>query len=403
MNLNETKLTVSQVNMYIKSLLDSDFRLKRISVIGELSNCKIYYSSGHIYFSIKDEESALAGVMFKSNAQKLKFTPEDGMLVSVTGRIAVYERDGKYQIYAESMEPAGEGALAIAFEQLKKKLSDEGLFDADKKRPIPAFPKKIGVITGEYGAAIQDIFNILGRRYPLAEIVFCPAIVQGSTAACSIISAIKKINSIGGIDVMIVGRGGGSAEDLWCFNDERLVRAVAASAIPVISAVGHETDFTLCDFAADLRAPTPSAAAELAVPDSEELLNLISTLKSRLDKNISSFFTNEGLRLDRYKSIASASGLEAFLDRQMSQNENTVMRLDYAINKFFDFNSSLLSNLCTRLEATSPLRIMARGYSMCMTKEKIVAGIADVNVGDKLTIRVSDGKIGCEVKQKWQK
>lgn len=393
----ETRLTVTQLNTYVKSLLDGDLRLRSVSVTGELSNCKVYYSSGHMYFSLKDEKCALSGVMFRQFAQSLKFTPEDGMKVVVSGYVSVFEREGKYQFYAERMEPDGAGSLAVAFEQLKKKLSAEGLFDPEKKRPLPQFPKKIGVITSEYGAAVKDIFNVLGRRYPLAEVVFCPAVVQGPTAPPSVIEAIEKMNSLGDIDTLIVGRGGGSAEDLWCFNDERLVRAVASSGIPVISAVGHETDFTLCDFAADLRAPTPSAAAELAVPDISDLADTLATLKKRMNNSVVSYFGNEKLKLERYSAAVGRKGFETFCENNLGKINRLVMQLDFSVGKYLDGNTAALGNLCARLEAASPLKIMARGYSTCLSGDRTVRSVNDVAVGDSVKIVVSDGTIDCEV------
>ena len=393
---NQMSLTVTQVNMYIKSLIDGNPMLTRIVVEGEISNFKSYYSSGHLYFSLKDEGGTLACVMFKSSASSLKFVPEDGMKVYVTGRISVFERDGRYQLYAEKMEPAGNGALAIAFEQLKKKLTAEGLFDESRKRALPEFPKRVGVITSEYGAAVRDIFNVLGRRYPLAEVVFCPAVVQGATAPMSIVNAIKKMNAIGNIDVLIVGRGGGSAEDLWCFNDELVVRAVAGSKIPVISAVGHETDFTLCDFAADLRAPTPSAGAELAVPDIEELRGSMDVLLSRLKKSIAGIYTNERLRLEQMSVIAGPGGAKIFLSRQESLIGQLGMRLDYSLEKLIISNDNSLKNLITRLDSASPLKNMLRGYSAVTSGDRAVTSVKDVKQGDILSIRVSDGKIECE-------
>ena len=393
---NQMSLTVTQVNMYIKSLIDGNPMLTRIVVEGEISNFKSYYSSGHLYFSLKDEGGTLACVMFKSSASSLKFVPEDGMKVYVTGRISVFERDGRYQLYAEKMEPAGNGALAIAFEQLKKKLTAEGLFDESRKRALPEFPKRVGVITSEYGAAVRDIFNVLGRRYPLAEVVFCPAVVQGATAPMSIVNAIKKMNAIGNIDVLIVGRGGGSAEDLWCFNDELVVRAVAGSKIPVISAVGHETDFTLCDFAADLRAPTPSAGAELAVPDIEELRGSMDVLLSRLKKSIAGIYTNERLRLEQMSVIAGPGGAKIFLSNQENRIGQLGMRLDYSLEKLIISNDNSLKNLITRLDSASPLKNMLRGYSAVTSGDRAVTSVKDVKQGDILSIRVSDGKIECE-------
>ena len=253
-------VSVRQLNMYIKSLLESDGKLAYISISGEISNLKQHFASGHVYFTLKDDSATLKCVMFKGNASKLKFTPLEGMQVICSGRISVYERDGVYQLYVEDMVQSGEGDLLAALEKLKEKLTKEGLFDSAVKKPIPKFPLCVGVITSETGAAIRDIFSVLGRRYPLADIVLCPATVQGEAAPGSLINALNEMEKTNA-DVVIIGRGGGSIEDLWCFNDEKLVRRIAEFSKPIISAVGHETDFTLCDFVCDLRAPTPSAAA----------------------------------------------------------------------------------------------------------------------------------------------
>ena len=258
-------LSVSQINFFIKSLIEGDGRMRDIYARGEISNFTDHYRSGHLYFSLKDEKSVLKAVMFSSAAHRLRFHPKEGMRVIVRGRVAVYEPGGQYQFYVEEMQPDGVGALSLAFEQLKEKLAAEGLFAEEHKRPIPPFPARIGVITSPTGAAVQDIRNILSRRWPAAEIMFCPVLVQGEDAAAQLTAAVKLMNAQKAADVIIIGRGGGSAEDLAAFNDETLARAVFASKIPVISAVGHETDFTIADFVADVRAPTPSAAAELAV------------------------------------------------------------------------------------------------------------------------------------------
>ncbi|MBQ3004952.1 MAG: exodeoxyribonuclease VII large subunit, partial [Clostridia bacterium] len=268
-------ITVSQLNAYLKSIIEYDDNLRDFYLKGEISNFTNHYRTGHLYMTLKDGESQVKAVMFRSAAQKLKFRPENSMQIIARGRISVYERDGQYQFYIEEMQPDGVGALALAFEQLKKKLENEGLFSKEYKKPIPEFPERIGVVTSPTGAAIQDILNVLGRRYPKAEVIFAPVQVQGDSASGQIAKAIFEFNQKKCADVLIVGRGGGSIEDLWAFNEEVVARAVFASKIPIISAVGHETDFTICDFVADLRAPTPSAAAELATPDIDKLYSLI--------------------------------------------------------------------------------------------------------------------------------
>ena len=270
-------LSVSQITGYLKSLLEGDPNLNPVFISGEISNFTDHYRSGHLYFSLKDEKAVLKAVMFSSSARRLRFRPSDGMKVLCRGRISLYEASGQYQLYVDDMQPDGLGTLNLAYEQLKTRLEKEGLFDAARKRPIPRYPRRVGVITSPTGAAVRDICQILGRRWPMAEIVFCPVLVQGEEAAPQLVEALARMNRVDGVDTIIIGRGGGSLEDLWAFNEESVARAVAASKIPVISAVGHETDFTICDFVADLRAPTPSAAAELAVPDQMEEKMLVES------------------------------------------------------------------------------------------------------------------------------
>ena len=268
----ESALSVRQLNFYVKNLIEGDPRLSSVLVEGEISNLKNHYSSGHIYFTLKDNDASVSCVMFRSFACRIKFTPENGQKVVIRGRVSVYEKDGQYQIYAEEMHESGLGDIAKKFEQTKKKLEAEGLFRQESKRKLPKFPKKIAVVTSSSGAAVRDILNILSRRWALAEVLMCPVSVQGESAVREMSAALDKLYTAKGVDLCIIGRGGGSAEDLWAFNDEKLAYKIYEAPFPVISAVGHETDFTICDFVADLRAPTPSAAAELAVPDSEECL-----------------------------------------------------------------------------------------------------------------------------------
>ena len=264
--MQDNVISVKQLNLYARSLLEGDIRLSNIAVAGELSNFKNHYSSGHWYFTLKDNDAAIRCVMFRGNASAVKFEPSDGLQVILRGRVSIYERDGQYQFYAEEMLPAGIGDIALKFEQTKEKLKKEGLFDPESKRPLVKFPKRIAVVTSPTGAAVRDIFNILSRRWPLAEIIMCPVSVQGELAVPEMLKTLDRVYEVEGVDALIIGRGGGSAEDLWAFNDEALARKIYESPFPVISAVGHGTDFTICDFVADLRAPTPSAAAELAVP-----------------------------------------------------------------------------------------------------------------------------------------
>ena len=317
-------LKVSQVNTYIKALLDGSEPLQNIYVEGEISNFKHYQPSGHMYFTLKDEKSQLKCVMFSSNAYRIRFRPENGMCVICRGRISAYEKSGEYQLYAEDMQPVGAGALNLAFEQLKKKLFDEGVCDKSRKKPLPEYPQKIGVVTSGVGAAVQDIKNITSRRYPLAELVIVPTAVQGEKAAPEIVESIKLLDSRGDIDVMIVGRGGGSIEDLWAFNTEEVARAVIACNTPVVSAVGHESDFTICDFVADLRAPTPSAAAELICPDINVLFNHVRSLQYTAQLYIQALIDDRSQHLSEITAFSPlANGeelLNAYKDRLSDLN-----------------------------------------------------------------------------------
>lgn len=391
-------ISVGQLNRYVKGLLEGDARLAAVYIGGEISNFTNHYKSGHLYMTLKDETAAVKAVMFRGNASKLAFKPEDGMKVIVRARVSLYERDGAYQLYIEEMQPDGVGALQIAFEQLKKKLAAEGLFDESRKRPIPGCPRRVGVITSPTGAAVRDIFNVLGRRFPMAQVVFCPVLVQGEGAAASIASAIERFNAASAADVLIVGRGGGSIEDLWAFNEEPVARAVAASAIPVISAVGHETDFTICDFVADLRAPTPSAAAELAVPDGAELAALLATYRIRLATAC------------RGKWQVSAKALEALRSRRclaapQYYTEEQTMRLDHLTHRFSAAAKQQLAAADRRLTATaakldalSPLKVLGRGYSIGYGADgRVLDSVQQTRVGDPVTWKLSDGAVECTV------
>lgn len=323
---NTLVLSVSQLNRYIKMNFDADENLANIFISGEISNFTNHYRTGHLYFTLKDDSAAVRAVMFNSSAKRLKFMPEDGMKVIARGRVSVYEASGQYQLYVDDMQPDGVGALNLAYEQLKEKLQKEGLFSEHHKKPLPPYPEKVGVITSPTGAAVRDIINVLGRRFPYAEIVFCPVLVQGDGAHLQLTDAVNMFNSERAADVIIIGRGGGSIEDLWEFNDEGLARAVYNSEIPVISAVGHETDFTICDFVADMRAPTPSAAAELAVPDANELQYALSALKNRMFLNVSSGIADRRSRLEYLTSKGALKSPDEMLS-------NRSQRLDTAFSK----------------------------------------------------------------------
>lgn len=394
-------LTVTQLNTYLKFKFEGDEILSNVFVTGEISNFTCNYRSGHLYFTLKDDRCAIHAVMFSRSASRLKFRPEDGMKVLVRGRVGIYEVSGQYQLYVEDMQPDGLGALSLAFAQLKAKLEKEGLFDPSRKKPIPRFPERIGVVTSPTGAAVHDILTILARRYPLAEIVFRPVQVQGDAAAPQIVAAIRQINRLKCADVIIVGRGGGSLEDLWPFNEEIVARAVAESEIPVISAVGHETDFTICDFAADLRAPTPSAAAELAVPDSAELLASIEALRMNLIRAASDKVADAKAEL----SVLSQS---RFLKNPLESVELRKLEVDRLFGQMaesarrnIEREQERVSALCGKLNALSPLSVLSRGYAEVFNKEgKIVTSAEKISVHDKIAVHFSDGILHCTVDEK---
>ncbi len=388
-------ITVTQLNKYIKSILERDVHLVNVAVKGELSNFKLH-TSGHCYMTLKDETSTIRAVMFRSAAEKLRFRPENGMKVITIGKISVYERDGQYQLYITSMQPDGVGDLHIAYEQLKQRLESEGLFDASRKKLIPKFPKTVGVVTSPTGAAVRDIVNVITRRYPLAEILIMPVLVQGEGASPQIADAIKFFNEKNLADVLIVGRGGGSIEELWAFNEEAVARAIAGSRIPVISAVGHETDFTIADFVADLRAPTPSAAAELAVPSVIDLAASIRQSYGRMLYSLNK--TIEGKR-----QILSRFAIKNPMD-MVNQNrirmDNALKHLTNAMSALIEAKSKKLAVGAARLEALSPLGVLSRGYSVTQIDDRIIRSVTQVAVGDELTVRVADGKILCNVKER---
>ena len=390
-------ITVTQLNKYVKSLIDGDFNLKTVFVQGEISNLKINSFSGHIYFTLKDANANVKAVMFKSYASRLRFLLEEGMQVICNGSVTVYERDGAYQLYVSDIQPNGAGSIAIAFEQLKSKLSNEGLFDNERKRPIPKFPKKIAVITSATGAAVQDMISVIGRRWPLATLVMCPVKVQGSDASIHLVDSLNKVNSLTDCDVIIIGRGGGSTEDLWCFNDEMLARTIANSKIPVISAVGHETDFTICDFVADLRAPTPSAAAELAVPDISEISNIIKTCVHRMNNTVNSYVNILSNRLSSLIECKSLTDPFNTVNQYSLRLDNLKSRLD---NKFLKYNSEYLNKLTSltaKLDALNPAKTLLRGYSITKKDNVIVKSVNTLSKNDKIEILLSDGKANCTV------
>jgi len=387
-------VAVSQLNAYIKNSLDSDFLLQNVWVKGEISNFKLHYS-GHMYFSLKDDGGVLKAVMFKNAGALLRFKPENGMQVLARGRISVFPRDGAYQLYVEEMEPEGVGALYIAFEQMKSKLAAEGLFSQERKKPIPTYPKNIGIVTSATGAAVQDILNILQRRWPLARIMIYPVLVQGEGAAQEIARAIDHLNADKVADVLIVGRGGGSQEDLWAFNEESVARAVAESKIPIISAVGHEIDFTICDFVADLRAPTPSAAAELAVPDVAEVRMKLSAYEKRLSSVLSLSVSRSREQLTAFTNRFSV------LKRRMDDLQYVLDGLTTrAVNAVFSYvegkNQSILQSTA-KLDALSPLKVLTRGYAVASKNGEAVRSVDALVNGDVLSVRFADGTTQCTV------
>lgn len=384
-------LTVSELNQYIKDLIDVNPPLSDVYVKGEISNFKAH-SSGHFYFTLKDAQGALRSVMFRSSAQKMTFMPENGMKVIAHGRISVFVRDGTYQLYADSLDPDGVGALYIAFEQLKRKLESEGLFAQEKKKSLPKIPSVVGIVTSPTGAAVRDIIHICRRRFPYAKLVLYPALVQGPDAPASVAAGIAYFNRAHAADVLIVGRGGGSVEDLWAFNTELVARAVAASEIPVISAVGHETDFTICDFVADRRAPTPSAAAEIAVPDTAELkqkfLNIVSREKAVLLQTLE----RDRQRLLRSSTSRSLrSPMHTVEDRRMAV-ASLAQRMDPAMGRELEKRKGALAAASGALGALNPMSVLTRGFCAAFSGAgQLIKSVGQVAAGDEITIQMTDG------------
>lgn len=395
--MKSTVLSVTQLNTYIKSIIDGDSLLRSLYVVGEISNFTNHYRTGHFYLTLKDENCAVKAVMFASANRRLKFMPENGMKVIVRGRVSVFERDGQYQLYIDDMQPDGLGALNLAFEQLKNRLAQEGLFDERFKKPIPYRCMRIGVVTSATGAVIQDIRNVISRRYPLAEIILAPVQVQGASAAPQIVDAIERFNSGDYADVLIVGRGGGSLEDLWAFNEEIVARAVFKSRIPIISAVGHETDFTICDFVADLRAPTPSAAAELAVPDIREDIAFVQTVVYECEATLLQRVNDEKERLEMIKERLRYRSPSMLIDQKIQTVDTLMTSVLLSVQRKLDSETARLSSTAARLDALSPLKVMARGYSIVTKDEKVVASSKALKKGDRITVGFSDGERKCEV------
>ncbi|ARD46842.1 exodeoxyribonuclease VII large subunit [Sporosarcina sp. P37] len=440
---NPTFLTVQALTKYVKRKFDADPHLRNVYVKGELSNVKMH-PSGHIYFTLKDDKTRIQAAMFRSRSNTLKFKPENGMNVLITGDVTVYETAGSYQLYVQTMEPDGIGALYLAFEQLKKKLQQEGLFEARFKQPIPQVPQRIGIITAESGAALRDMYSTINRRFPMAEMHLFPALVQGPTAAPSIVKAIEQANRTGSLDVLIVGRGGGSIEDLWAFNEEDVARAIFSSRIPIISAVGHETDTTIADYVADLRAPTPTAAAEMAVPDQLQLFRhlknqqrsmylAVQTLLKQLNKRLETAQAAYPLqypdrlyrpfieKLDHLEDRLQRSSAAVIQEKRMhfdrlyagfqyympirriqleqQQTEQLEMRLNRAAEQTIRQRQQHFVSLMRMMQALNPLQVMERGFSIGYKDGEVIKSVQDVTSGDKLTLQLADGSVSAIVEQ----
>jgi len=389
--------TVAELNEYIKNLIENDYVLINVYVKGEISNF-VNHKTGHFYFTVKDDKSVLKAVMF-GGSSKVKFMPENGMKVIIRGRISLFVRDGQYQIYCEEIEPDGIGSLYIAFEQLKAKLESEGLFDIRNKKPLPKIPSTIGIITSPTGAAIRDMINIITRRFSMAKIILFPTLVQGANAAQQLSAGIKYFNVTSMVDVIIIGRGGGSIEDLWAFNDENLARIISASQIPVISAVGHETDFTICDFVADLRAPTPSAAAELAVPDTFELKKQLLNVEKKIDLILSNKIKNYREKINNYENANVLKNPMNIIDDKRMNILHIEKNLTNRMQLILSEKKSKFVMYSSKLEALNPLSVLTRGYSVVYKEKdkKIVKKLDDVDIKSEISVKLSDGFVDAEV------
>lgn len=386
-----TVVTVTQLNKYVKSILESDHILSGIMVRGEISNFVKHYKSGHLYFTLKDDTAAMKAIMFRSYANSIRFEPHNGMSVIVSGSVSLYERDGSYQFYVTDLQLDGVGALHLAFEQLKEKLSKEGLFDSQRKKALPVYPERIGIVTSESAAALQDMLNIISRRYPAVAVQLYPAKVQGKEAVPTLISGIRAFNAAQSCDVIIIGRGGGSIEDLWAFNDEQLAREIASSRIPVVSAVGHETDVTISDFVADLRAPTPSAAAELVVPNIRDVQYYLDDLQNRCLSALNNRYKQMEMRLSLAKSAATAP--KSKLLNQARELDLLFLQLKETVGKKIEKTESSVKHLESLIEERSPIRLLQRGYSRTQMSGKTVSSVKQICSGDQIVTRVSDGEI----------
>lgn len=393
-------VSVSELTAHIRDIIDLDPLLKRVLVRGELSNYKVY-SSGHRYFTLKDSEAALSCVMFRSDAERVRFRPENGMSVLCSGQVSVYARDGKYQLYVRQMQPDGVGDLYVAFEQLKARLQSEGLFASEHKKPIPVMPSRIAVVTSASGAAVRDIIRVLGKRWPLSKVIVLPVRVQGEEASREIAAAIRYANRWKVADLIIAGRGGGSMEDLWAFNEEVTARAIYDSEIPVISAVGHEPDFTIADFTADRRAATPSNAAELAVPEREKILESLAVTQLRADRAVRRILDSGARRLESLSSRPIMESPMAFIDQRRLDVDRFAERMDAAERHVLSENRQKYIRLVSALEALSPLRVLARGYSVVTLPDgTVVRRSEQAAPGSLLRVRLSEGALNCRVENR---
>ena len=396
--------SVSQLNEYVKMLLEGNPNLNDVWVQGEISGAKLY-ASGHLYFSLKDTDSVVSAVMFKGSVMRMEFEPENGMKVLAHGRISAYPPRGQYQFIADRMIPEGAGLLAVAFEQLKAKLGAEGLFDPARKRPLPPHPKRIGVVTSPSGAAVHDIIRVARKRCPSTEILIFPSLVQGAEAPAYLRGGIQYFNAVKddpeqGVDLIIIGRGGGSAEDLWGFNDERLARAVAASEIPVVSAVGHEVDFTICDFVADLRAATPSAAAELSLPDKEDLYRQVKALSTRLNGAQATRLKRYRTQLDRLAAARVLTSPEAVYRLRRETVAGLEKRLNLSMSRRLTYKRQSMERMVASLSALNPLAVLSRGYALVQDGEgKVVPTVGQLSVGDRVHLRFADGSARVSVEE----
>ncbi len=396
--MDEHVFSVTDLNEYIKGLIDTDPFLGRVAVRGELSNYKVY-PSGHHYFTLKDGQSSLKCVMFRSSADKLRFRPENGMAVIAAGRVTVYPRDGAYQLYVGSLTPEGAGDLQVAFEQLKAKLDAEGLFDASHKKPLPAFPRRVAVVTSSAGAAVHDIIRVLGKRWPMAKILLLPVRVQGVEAPPEIAGAIRYANRWKVADLIITGRGGGSMEDLWCFNDERVARAIYDSEIPVISAVGHEPDVTIADYVADRRAATPSNGAEIAGPDGADVAAYVAQSGIRLDQAMKKKLDMLSRRMEELSKRPALTDPEVYLGAKRMMLDRVQADLAGAGEKLVGEKRRAYVALAAKLDAMSPLKVLSRGYAVAEKNGKALRSVFDAAAGDRISVRLNGGRLDCAVEE----